>query len=387
MLTMKARIMAPGPTELPPPVLAAAAKPILHHRTSEFRAIFAEVSEKIKYVFQTSHPVLTLAASGTGGLEAAITNLTVPGDEVIVISGGVFGERWAKIAEAHQRKVHRIDVMLGKAVTLEQVRSALKAHPNSGLLCGTLSETSTGVVHPIKEIAQFASTTPALFAVDAVSGLGVSELKMDEWDIDLVVAGSQKGLMIPPGLAFVTMNDRAWQQAEAKKAPAFYFSLLQARAKLLEEKLPDTPWTPSVSLVIQLAESLKLIHAEGMEAIWQRHRLLAEATRAAITAMGLKLFAQDSPNPGVTSVHSPDGIDSGVIVKKLREEWGVSIVGGQGKLKGKIFRIGHMGYCDRTDVLMTIAALEAALAEMSVALELGSGVSAAQGIFVNRNYG
>jgi serine---pyruvate transaminase len=383
MLT-KARIMAPGPTEIPPTVLAAAAKPILHHRTSEFRAIFSEVTEKIKYVFQTSNPVLSLAASGTGGLEAVITNLTVPGDEVIVISGGVFGERWAKIAEAHGRKVHRIDVELGKAVSLEQVRSSLKTNPNASLLCGTLSETSTGVVHPIKEIAQQVALTPTLFAVDAVSGLGVAELKMDEWGIDVVVAGSQKGLMIPPGLAFIAMNDRAWKQVEAKKAPVFYFSLLQARAKLTEEKLPDTPWTPSVSLVMQLEESLKLIHAEGMDAIWQRHELLAKATRAAITAMGLKLFAQDSPNPGVTSVHSPDGIDSGKIVKKLREEWGISIVGGQGKLKGKIFRIGHMGYCDRTDVLTTIAALEIVLKDLGVDIKLGSGVSAVQNIFLSK---
>ncbi len=377
MLTLKARIMAPGPTEIPPSVLAAAAKPILHHRTSEFRAIFAEVTEKIKYVFQTAHPVLTLAASGTGGLEAVITNLTLPGDEVVVISGGVFGERWAKIAEAHGRKVHRITVELGKAVSLDEVRSALKAHPDASLICGTLSETSTGIVHPIKEIAQLTANSSVLFAVDAVSGLGVAELKMDEWGIDIVVAGSQKGLMIPPGLAFIAMNDRAWKQVESKKAPAFYFSLLQAKAKLTEEKLPDTPWTPSVSLVMQLEESLKLIHAEGMEAIWKRHELLAEATRAAVTALGLKLFAQDSPNPGVTSVHSPEGIDSGSIVKKLREEWGISIVGGQGKLKGKIFRIGHMGYCDRTDVLMTIAALECVLQGLNVKVKLGEGVAAA----------
>lgn len=383
MLT-KARIMAPGPTEIPPSVLAAAAKPILHHRTSEFRAIFSDVTEKLKYVFQTSQPILTLAASGTGGLEAAITNLTLPGDKIIVVSGGVFGERWAKIAEAHGRVVHRISIEWGKTVHASDIANAIAEHPDASLICTTLSETSTGVMHPIKEIAEVTSASNILLAVDAVSGLAVCELKTDEWGVDVVVAGSQKGLMIPPGLAFITMSDRAWKQVETKNAPSFYFSLKQAMSKLTEEKLPDTPWTPNVSLVCQLQESLKLIHAEGIENIFERHLLLAQAAREAITAMGLKLFAQESPNPGVTSVHSPDGVDSGAIVKKLREEWGISIVGGQGKVKGKIFRIGHMGYCDRTDVLMTIAALECVLVEMGVSVTRGVGVSKAQDIFLKK---
>ena len=383
MLT-KARIMAPGPTEIPPSVLAAAAQPILHHRTSEFRAIFSDVTEKIKYVFQTSQPILTLAASGTGGLEAVITNITLPGDKVIVISGGVFGERWAKIAEAHGRVVHRITIEWGKVAKAEDIANAIAAHRDASLICATLSETSTGVMHPIKEIAEVTRASNIPLAVDAVSGLAVCDLKTDQWGVDIVVAGSQKGLMIPPGLAFITMSDRAWKQVEVKNAPSFYFSLKQAMAKLTEEKLPDTPWTPNVSLVCQLQESLKLIHAEGIENIFQRHLLLAQATRDAITAMGLKLFAQESPNPGVTSVHSPEGVDSGVIVKKLREEWGISIVGGQGKVKGKIFRIGHMGYCDRTDVLMTIAALECVLVEMGVSVTRGAGVSKAQDIFLKK---
>jgi aspartate aminotransferase-like enzyme len=383
MLT-KARIMAPGPTEIPPSVLAAAAKPILHHRTSEFRAIFSDVTEKIKHVFQTSRPILTLAASGTGGLEAVITNITLPGDKVIVISGGVFGERWAKIAEAHGRVVHRIVIEWGKVAHSEDVANAIAAHPDASLICATLSETSTGVMHPIKELSEVTRASNIPLAVDAVSGLGVCELKMDEWGVDVVIAGSQKGLMIPPGLAFITMSKRAWRQVEAKNAPSFYFSLKQAMTKLTEEKLPDTPWTPNVSLVCQLQESLKLIHDEGIENILVRHLLLAHATREAITAMGLELFAHESPNPGVTSVHSPAGVDSGVIVKKLREEWGISIIGGQGKVKGKIFRIGHMGYCDRTDVLMTIAALECVLVEMGVSVNRGTGVSKAQDVFLKK---
>ncbi len=382
MLT-KARIMAPGPTEIPPTVLAAAAQPILHHRTEEFRAIFAEVSDKMRTVFCTTHPVLMLAASGTGGLEAAITNLTVVGDTIIVISGGVFGERWAKIAEAHGRIVHRIVVEWGKAVEPSAVAEALLAVPNAALLCATLSETSTGVQHPIQAIAELTRSSNILLAVDAVSGLAVGELRMDDWGIDVVVSGSQKGLMIPPGIAFISLNDRAWKQVDTKAAPSFYFSLRQAKAKLTEDKLPDTPWTPSVSLVCQLQASLRLIEAEGIEAIWKRHELLALATRTAVTAMGLSLFAdKSSPNPGVTSVYSPEGIDSGVIVKKLRQDWGISIVGGQGKLKGKIFRIGHMGYCDRTDVLATIAALEVVLSSLDVKIQFGNGVAAAQNIFL-----
>lgn len=382
MLT-KARIMAPGPTEIPPTVLAAAAKPILHHRTAEFRAIFSDVTKRLQYVFQTSQPILTLAASGTGGLEAAITNLTSPGDKVIVISGGVFGERWAKIAEAHGRSVHRIAIEWGKAAHANSINDAISDHPDAALICATLSETSTGVMHPIKELSEVTRSSSIPLAVDAVSGIAVCELKMDEWGVDAVVAGSQKGLMIPPGLAFISLSERAWKQVETKNAPAFYFSLKQAMVKLTEEKLPDTPWTPNVSLVTQLQESLKLIHAEGLDNIWKRHLLLARATREAVVAMGLQLFAEESPNPGVTSVYSPDGIDSGLIVKKLREEWGISIVGGQGKLKGKIFRIGHMGYCDRTDVLMTLAALECVLTDLNAAIKRGQGVLTAQNIFCN----
>jgi len=381
MLT-KARIMAPGPTEIPPSVLAAAAQPILHHRTEEFRAIFSEVSDKLRSVFLTKHPVLLMSASGTGGLEAAITNLTVAGDTVIVICGGVFGERWAKIAEAHKRTVHRINVEWGKAVEIEAIKAAIKAVPNAALVCATLSETSTGVVHPIKLISEVTRESSIPLAVDAVSGLAVGELRMDEWGVDVVISGSQKGLMIPPGVAFLALNDRAWKQVETKAAPSFYFSLLQARAKLTEEKLPDTPWTPSVSLICQLQVSLRLIEAEGMEAIWARHELLARATREAAKAMGLTLLAPTAPNPGVTAILSPEGLDSGKIVGKLRREWGISIVGGQGKLKGKIFRIGHMGYCDRTDVLMTIAALEIVLNDLGSSITLGSGVSAAQRIFL-----
>jgi aspartate aminotransferase-like enzyme len=378
---IKKRIMAPGPTEIPPQVLSAGGEPILHHRTPEFRAIFAEVSEKIKYVFQTTQPVLTLAAGGTGGMEAIIANLSVPGEKIIVISGGVFGERWAKIAEALERKVIRISVEYGKAVKPEDVSKALAANPDAVLLCGTLSETSTGVEHPREEIAAITKKTNILFAVDAISGLGACVFKMDKWGVDAVVSGTQNGLMMPPGLALIALSERALAAMKSKKSPKFYWSFESALSKLTEEKLPDTPWTPNVSLVRQLQESLKLIHVEGIENIWKRHELLALATREAMKALGLNLFAE-SPSVSVTSVHSPAGIDSGDIVKKMRSEWGISIVGGQGTMLGKIFRIGHLGYCDRTDVLMTVAALECVLSELGVPITLGKGVNAAQNVFM-----
>jgi aspartate aminotransferase-like enzyme len=380
---IKKRIMAPGPTEIPPEVLSAGGEPILHHRTPEFRAIFAEVSEKIKYVFQTSQPVLTLAAGGTGGMEAIVVNLSAPGEKVIVISGGVFGERWAKIAEALERKVIRINVEYGKAVTPDEIKKALADHSDAVLLCGTLSETSTGAEHPIQGIASITKTTDTLFAVDAISGLAACKLKMDEWGIDAVVSGTQKGLMMPPGLALIALSEKAWKSVKSKKSPKFYWSLESALAKLTEEKLPDTPWTPNVSLVRQLQVSLRLIHSEGIENIWKRHELLSHATREAMKALGLSLFAE-MPSVSVTSVHTPTGIDSGDIVKKMRSEWGISIVGGQGSMLGKIFRIGNLGYCDRTDILMTVAALECVLSDLGVPIQLGSGVHAAQNIFLKK---
>jgi serine---pyruvate transaminase len=380
---LKRRIMAPGPTEIPPSVLSIASEPILHHRTPQFRAVFAEVSEKIKYVFQTEQPVLTLAAGGTGGLEAVIVNLTASGDKVIVISGGVFGERWAKIAEAIGRVPVRIAVEWGQAVDPEVVRSTLAANPDAVLVCGTLSETSTGVEHPIEEIAKIVSESSACFAVDAVSGLAACVLKMDAWKIDAVVAGTQKGLMMPPGLAMISLSEKAWKQVKAKNSPKFYWSFEKALTKMTAEKLPDTPFTPNVSLIMQLRESLRLIEAEGIEAIWARHALLARATRAGVEAFGLKLYAPTAPNPGVTAVWSPEGIDSGQIVKKMRDEWGVSIVGGQEKLLGKIFRIGHMGYADRADVLLTLGVLEVVLTELGAKINRGQGVSAAQDVFLS----
>jgi aspartate aminotransferase-like enzyme len=382
MALIKKRIMAPGPTEVPPTVLAAAGQPILHHRTPQFRAIFAEVCDKVKTVFQTKQTVLTLAAGGTGGMEALLTNLSEPGETVIVVSGGVFGERWSKIAEALGRKVAKIDVEWGKGVDPAQVEAALKASPEAVLVLATLSETSTGVEHPIEAIAKVVAGSKACFGVDAISGLGACKLLMDEWKIDAVVAGTQKGLMMPPGLALIALSEKGWAKANSIKSGRFYWNLPTALKSMTAEKLPDTPYTPNVSLIMQLRESLNLIQAEGMEAIWERHQLLAKAAREGAKALGLKLLAPDSPSCAVTAVWSPEGIEGTAVVKKLRDEWGISIVGGQGKLKTSIFRMGHLGYADRADVLMTLAALEVVLTELGVKVPRGEGVKAAQGVFL-----
>ncbi len=376
--------MAPGPTEVPPTVLAAACQPIIHHRTSEFRSIFSTVCRQLKAAFMTESPVMVFSATGTGGMEAVLLNLSQQGDKVIVISGGVFGERWAKIAETLDRTVIRIAVEWGSAADPDLVRETLMKHQDAVLVCGTLTETSTGVDHPVKEIASIVSQFDACFAVDGISGIGAVEMRMDEWGIDIAIAGSQKGFMVPPGLTLIALSDKA-QSAMKRVAPrTSYFSFDAALKNLTQGPLPDTPWTPCVSLIIQLHESLKLLLEEGMEAIWERHALLAQAVRASVSTLGLQLFAQDSPSNAITSVYSPEGIPGSKIVETMRQDWGISIVGGQGKIKPLIFRIGHLGYCDRADVLMVIAVLETVLQQLQVPVRLGTGVKAAQEVFLEQ---
>lgn len=379
----KSRIMAPGPTELPPAVQAAGSLPMIHHRSLEFRQLFGDVCEKVKPIFQTTQPVLVLNAGGTGGMEACITNLSDPEDTLLAITGGVFGERWAKIGEQLGRKVIRLEVPWGEAVQPERIAELLAKFPHTTLVLGTLCETSTGIEHPIKEIAKIVSQTPALFVVDAISSLGASEFKMDEWRVDAAVAGTQKGLMCPPGLALVALSERAQITLKNKRGPKFYWSFETALHHLLSEPYPDTPWTPNITLIFQLQKALDLLLEEGLENVWKRHQLLAGAARAGVKGMGLIVYNERSPSPVVTVIQSPEGLESSVIKKNLQNEWGITLVMGQGKLKQEVFRIGHVGYCDRTDVLMTIAALEAVLADLQVPIILGRGVAASQEFFIN----
>ncbi len=372
-------LMTPGPTPVPPEALLAMAEPIIHHRTPEFMEIFKEVCADLKYVFQTQADVLVFTSSGTGAMEAAVANLLSPGDKAICVQGGKFGERWTELCKAYGITPIVIDVEWGKAVDPKIIEQKLKADKDIQAVFTTLCETSTGVLTDIKAIAQITKNHNAVLVVDAISGLGAEEIKTDEWGIDCVVSGSQKGLMIPPGLAFASLSKKAWEKVEKSKCPKYYFDLKMSK-KAMEKT--DTPFTPAISLVIALRETLRMMRKEGLDVIFARHKKLALATREAMEAMGLGLFAPTAPSNGVTAVKVPAGVDGEKLVKHMRDKYGVGIAGGQAELKGKVFRIAHMGYITETDILMTIAVLGMALAETGYRGEPGVGVEAAQEVLL-----
>ncbi len=370
--------MSPGPTEIPAEVLVEAAKPIIHHRTPQYRNVLAEVLEGLKYVFQTKNDILIFPSAGTGAMESAVCNLVSPGDKVLVASVGNFGERWVKIAKAYGANVEHLAFQWGYSVDPAKIEEKLKSMPEISVVYTTLSETSTGVENDIKAIGKIVQKYNAVLVVDAVSGMAAVEFKTDEWNVDVVVVGSQKGLMLPPGLSFVSLSNKALELAKKSVSPKFYFSYESALKSLKAEKLPDTPYTSAVSLIMQLKEAIKLIRDEGIENIWKRHSKLASATRAGIQALGLKLFPIDSYSNAVTAINVPDGIDGSIFTKKIRDEYGITLAGGQGQIKGKIFRIGHLGYADTFDVIIAISAVEMALYELGYPVELGAGVKAAE---------
>ncbi|MBI4413666.1 MAG: alanine--glyoxylate aminotransferase family protein, partial [candidate division NC10 bacterium] len=368
----KFRLLAPGPTPVPPEVLLAMAQPVLHHRTPEFEALFGEARRALQWVFQTRREVLVLAASGTGAMEGAVVNACSPGDRVLVIRGGKFGERWAEICQAYGLTVIPVEVPYGKAVDPQAVAAALRREPGAAAVFATHSETSTGVLHDLEAIAAIVRQTPALLVADGITSLGVVDLPTDAWGVDVVVAGSQKAMMLPPGLAFACLSDRAWAAAERARLPRYYFNFLVER-KI--QATHQTAWTPAISLIAGLKAALDLLQAEGLPAIFARHERLARATRTAVTALGLEPFAE-RPSPAVTAVKVPEGVDGGAIVRILRDKHGISIAGGQGSMKGKIFRIATLGYADAYDVLTGIAALEFTLAELGYPVRLGDGLRA-----------
>lgn len=372
-------LMTPGPTPVPPEALLAMAKPIIHHRTPEFMEVFKEVSADLKYVFQTEEDVLVFTSSGTGAMEAAVANLLSPGEKAITVQGGKFGERWTEICKAYGIVAIPIDVEWGKAVDPKAIEEKLKNDNKIEAVFTTLCETSTGVETDIKTLAQITKKYNAVLVVDAISGLGAIDLKTDEWGVDCVVAGSQKGLMIPPGLAFVSLSKKAWAKVEKSKCPKYYFDFKMTK-KALEKT--DTPFTPAISLVIALRETLRMMKAEGLDVVFARHKKLALATREAMKAMGLELFAPTAPSDCVTAVKVPGGIDGEKLVKLMRDKYGVGIAGGQAELKGKVFRIAHMGFIKETDILTTISILDMALAEMGYRGEPGVGVKAAEEILL-----
>lgn len=370
---IKNYLLTPGPTPIPPRVLETMARPIIHHRTPEFQKIIQEVEEDLKYVYQTKNEVLIFAASGTGAMEGSVVNLLSPGDKAIVVRGGKFGERFGEICKAYGIEFTAIDVEWGEAVDPKKIDDILKKDKLIKAVYTTLCETSTGVATDIEAVGKVLKNYEAALVVDAISGLAATPIKTDEWGVDVCVSGSQKGLMIPPGLAFVSVSPKAWALIEKSTLPKYYFDF-KAYKKALGKQ--DTPFTPAVNLVIALREALKIIKEEGLDVIFDRHKKMAFSVRSAVKAMGLELFSPNAYSDGVTAVKVPQGIDGEKLVKTMRDKYGVGIAGGQDEMKGKIFRIATMGYITPSDLIVCLAALETALSEMGYKFQLGSGVRA-----------
>lgn len=375
-------LMTPGPTQVPEEALLAQAKPLIHHRSPAYAELLKEAVKLLAYVFQTRGDVLLLTSSGTGAMESAVANLFSPSDQVLVVSTGKFGERWSEICQAFGLVVVEEKVEWGKPADPALVEKALSVNPEIKGVLVTHSETSTGVVNDIKAMAQYTKDRPnVVLVVDAVSSLGACELRMDEWGLDVVVSGSQKALMVPPGLSFVALSDKAWGFVEKSTLPKYYWDFKKYK-KSFEKSVPQSPFTPAIATVLALATSLKLILEEELENVWNRHMVLGRATRAGVKALGLELFSpDDDSSSAVTAILAPPSIDAGEIVKMMRSDHNVWIAGGQANLKGKIFRIGHCGYYTPIDVIVTLSCLERVLLKLGVQIKLGKSLQAAQQVF------
>jgi aspartate aminotransferase-like enzyme len=380
-MNMKFRLLTPGPTPVPEETLLELAKPVPFHRTPEFRQLLGEVLADLQYVFQTRNPIIPLTSSGTGALEAAVANCLPAGSKAICLIAGRFGERWKNLCKAFGVESINVTVPYGQSVQPEQLARALAEHPDAVAVCSTLSETSTGAGHDIAAFGKLVAATPALLLVDAISGLGAMACRTDEWHLDVCATGSQKALMMPPGLAFLSVSDKAWKAIERNTNPrTFYFDLKKARASL---ESSDTPFTPAHTLIRAMRVSLKKIRAEGMENLWARQAKLASAARAGFQALGLELFPSQ-PNNALTVVKMPAGIDSTALLGKLEKQYGLKLANGQDNLKGKIIRLAHMGYIDQFDVLAALAGVELVLLEMGYKLEPGRGLAAAQKVLAGK---
>ncbi|MHB8883358.1 MAG: pyridoxal-phosphate-dependent aminotransferase family protein [Thermodesulfovibrionales bacterium] len=373
---LKRYLLAPGPTPVPPEALLAMAMPIIHHRSPDFLPVLDSAKKGLQWLCQTKSDVLIIASTGTGGMVGAVNNFFSQGDKALVINGGNFGERWTKICKAYGLAAQEIKVDWGYAVKPEEVESALKKDPSIKGVFVQASETSTGVYHDIKALAAIVKKYEGtILVVDAISALVAHDLRMDEWGIDVLIGGSQKGLMLPPGLAFVGVSEKAWAFADTSTAPHFYFNFKKEREALAKNQ---TNFTSPVSLIIGLNECLKIVQAEGLENAFARHEKLARATREAVKALGLEMFTRESPSNSVTAISAPSGLDGQEIYKNLRVKYGITAAGGQGQAKGKIFRIAHLGYAGTFDVITAIAGIEMVLKGMGYPLKLGSGVAVAQ---------
>ncbi len=373
---LKRYLFAPGPTPVPPEILLAMAMPVMHHRSPDFVPIFESVKHGLKWLYQTENDVIILCSTGTGGMVSAVNNFFNEGDEVIVVNGGKFGERWTEICQTYGLRVREIKVEWGHAIQPEKVEDLLKNDPGIKGVFVQATETSTGVYHDIEGLGEIVKQfEDSLFVVDAISALAAHDLKTDKWGIDIMVGGSQKGLMIPPGLAFVSVSEKAWKKAETSRLRKFYFNLKKEREMLRKNQ---TNFTSPVTLIIGLHESIKIFRKEGLKNVFSRHTRLSRATREAVKAIGLELYSKESPSNSVTAIESPSGIDGQAIYKTLREKYGVIAAGGQGKARGKIFRIAHLGYADTFDVVTGIASVEMTLKELGYPVKLGSGVAIAE---------
>ena len=374
----KQRLLTPGPTPLYPKALHAMMDADIHHRTEDFRNLYRTVLSDLKEVLGTQHDVLVLVASGTGAMEASISNCLSSGDRVIVATAGKFGERWVEIAKAFGLNALVLEAPYGKAVSAEAVEQALAANPDTKAVFVQASETSTGAAHDVQRMAAAVKRTEAIFVVDAITGLGTMPIDIDGWGVDICIGGSQKAFMIPPGLAFLAVSPKAWAKMDTGKLPRYYFNLKKERKAASGG---ESAWTPNTALMLGFAEALKYIKSLGMAKLVENAELLALATRAACQAIGLELFSPDSPASSVTAVRAPAGLDSGVIVKEFRKRFGSIIADGQGSMKGQIFRIAHLGYFDFVDLFGVIAELELILHANGVPVTLGSGVAAVQRVY------
>lgn len=371
---LKRYLLAPGPTQIPPEVLLKMAEPIIHHRNPLFEEIVDDVRANLKHVFGTKNEVLIFASSGTGAMEGSITNMLSPGDKAICVRSGKFGERWANICKAYGVESINIDLPWGDVLDPAEIEKVLKANPDVKAVYMQATETSTGTRFPVQEVAAIVRNYPnTLMVVDGITGVGVFELPMDEWGIDILISGSQKALMLPPGLAFAGVSDKAWEFNKTSKIPKFYFNWTKELTNLQKNQ---TNFTPAISLIIGLREALRMIKEEGLENVYKRIDVLARATREGAEALGLKIFSK-MPSPAVTAICAPEGVDGQAIYKTLWKKYGVTGAGGQDQLKGKVFRIATLGYADKYDVVTAVSALEFTLKDLGYSFQMGAGVAKA----------
>jgi len=372
----KQRLLTAGPTPLLPAALHAMMGSDIHHRTDDFRKLYKQVLADLKEVMGTAHDVLALTASGTGAMEASVTNFFSPGDPVIVCTAGKFGERWAELAKVFGLNATVLESPYGDAVSPDRLSQALSAKTRGVFV--QASESSTGAAHNVRAMGELVKKTDAILVVDAITGLGTMPLDIDGWGLDIVIGGSQKAFMVPPGLAFLSISPKAWAHHATATLPRYYFDLKKEKKNAANG---ESSWTPAVPVLLALAEALKFIKSIGMGQLIENAQLLAKATRAAATRLGLELFAPHSPGAALTSIKAPPGMDSGVLVKEFRRRFGAIVNNGQGSMKGQIIRLAHLGYFDFPDLFAVIAELEIILAAHGFPVEFGAGVAAVQQVY------